>query len=68
MRTDYRDTAAAAEYLGIGVSTLETYRVRGRGPAYFKPSPKRVLYSVADLDAWIAASRVVPADGAEVTA
>ena len=50
----------AAEYLGpIAVRTLQAWRAQGVGPAYSKLG-KRVAYAVADLDAFLKASRVEP--------
>jgi hypothetical protein len=48
----------AAEYTGLAVATLNKYRCSGAGPAFLRPGgARRVLYDVADLDAWLAASR-----------
>jgi predicted DNA-binding transcriptional regulator AlpA len=47
----------AAEYLGIGVSTLDKLRFTGGGPPYSKLGAT-VIYDVADLDAWAAARKV----------
>lgn len=51
-------TADAARYLG-GVSprTLESWRLRGKGPAWVKVGD-RVVYLVSDLDAFLASGRV----------
>ena len=51
------NTAEAASYLNIGRSTLEKLRLYGGGPIYSKPLSRRVVYELADLDAWVAASR-----------
>ncbi len=45
------DTAGAANYLSLGKSTLEKFRIIGGGPAFSKIG-KKVLYDAADLDAW----------------
>jgi excisionase family DNA binding protein len=50
------NTPQAAEYLGLGKSTLDKLRVAGGGPAFIKIG-KRVVYDPADLDAWFAAHR-----------
>jgi hypothetical protein len=50
-------TPAAAEYVGLSVSTLEKLRLTGGGPAYYKSGPKIVVYRVEDLDAWLTARR-----------
>ena len=47
------DTAGAAAMLGVSTSTLEKSRVRGDGPR-FKKFGAKVLYDVADLEAFIA--------------
>jgi hypothetical protein len=52
------NVAEAAEYTGLAVATLNKYRVTGMGPPFLRPGgARRVLYDVADLDAWLAASR-----------
>jgi excisionase family DNA binding protein len=42
----------AADYLRLGVSTLNTYRVKGGGPPYIKMGAT-VRYDTEDLDKWI---------------
>jgi hypothetical protein len=50
----------AALYLGpVSVRTLQDWRTKGIGPAYSKLG-RRVCYAIADLDAFIAQSRVEP--------
>jgi predicted DNA-binding transcriptional regulator AlpA len=49
---------AAAEYLGVGIGTLNKLRTYGGGPHYAKPTPGVVAYEVADLDAWMAERKV----------
>lgn len=44
----------AAVYLGLSPKTLANWRTIGRGPA-FRRHGGRILYAVADLDAWSAA-------------
>jgi predicted DNA-binding transcriptional regulator AlpA len=46
-------TQEAARFLGISIRTLEKHRTYGTGPTYRKVGG-RVLYTVADLDAWTA--------------
>jgi hypothetical protein len=52
----YLRTAAAAEYIGSTESKLEKQRVEGTGPAYYK-NGRIVLYTKADLDAYVLAQR-----------
>ena len=51
----------AATYLGGGMSarSLQDWRCQGVGPAYAKLG-KRVVYDIADLDAFVSANRVEP--------
>lgn len=46
----------AAEFLGIPERSVESYRLRGGGPPYYKIGA-RVVYDEADLAAWLAARR-----------
>jgi predicted DNA-binding transcriptional regulator AlpA len=55
---DAFDTERAAQRLGLSISTLEKMRCLGGGPAYLKLG-RRVVYEVADLDAWKAARRTL---------
>lgn len=50
------DTEAAADYCGVGKSTLEKLRLTGGGPQYLKPT-RSVIYQVSDLDAWLGSRR-----------
>ena len=59
--SDRLTTAEASVYLGVSAHTLSQWRGYGRGPAYVKYGNK-VWYLLADLEAWVASQRVVPAD------
>ena len=50
-------TPQAAEYVGLSASTLEKFRLKGKGPAYQKAGPKIVVYRPEDLDAWLDSQR-----------
>ncbi len=55
--------ADAAQYLGVAKRTLQDWRLRRVGPAYSKlgtASRARIVYDIADLDAFLAAGRVEP--------
>jgi len=43
---------------GMTPRRLEYLRGKRQGPRYFKPTERTVLYSKADIDAWIEASAV----------
>lgn len=53
------DTAAAAEDLGVTVSTLASWRSLGRGPSYWKYG-RKVRYSRAVNAAWKAQQKCEP--------
>jgi predicted DNA-binding transcriptional regulator AlpA len=44
-------TPEAAAYVGLGKSTLDKLRLTGGGPKFITLG-RRVVYDVADLDAW----------------
>jgi predicted DNA-binding transcriptional regulator AlpA len=48
----YLRTPAAADYLGVGQSTLERKRIDGTGPRWRRLGSKIVVYATEDLDAW----------------
>lgn len=52
----YLRTKQAAEYLGMGQSTLERKRIDGTGPRYRKLGVKIVVYAPEDLDDWAAST------------
>jgi DNA-binding transcriptional MerR regulator len=45
---------AAAELLAVATQTLANWRSRGRGPRFTKTPDGRVVYSAADLAAFMA--------------
>lgn len=47
----YLDNDEAAAFLKLSPRTLEKQRVRGGGPA-FRKFGRRVVYALADLEAW----------------
>jgi hypothetical protein len=53
----------AARYINSSPGWLDRLKASGR-IAYFKPSRRKVLYAVADLDAMLAPFRVDPDDPA----
>ena len=52
------NTNELAEYLGIAVSTIVDYRLKGIGPVYVKIG-HLVRYRKADVDNWVANKVVV---------
>lgn len=53
-------SAQCAELLGVSRSHLERMRYEGTGPRYTKISKKVILYSLADVEAWVAEHRSAP--------
>lgn len=52
------NTNELAEYLGIAISTIVDYRLKGIGPVYVKIG-HLVRYRKADVDNWVANKAVV---------
>lgn len=52
MSQGYQRTKSAAEYLGVGQSTLERMRIEGNGPKFRRLGQRIVVYAIEDLDAW----------------
>lgn len=50
----------ASELTGLAVSTLRNYRHQGKGPVYYKPGGKRVLYERNELLLYIESYKVEP--------
>ena len=61
------DTAAAAQFLGLSVKTLEHYRNRKVGPQYARLACNRVRYQLADLQRFVE-SRLVKPETANIAA
>lgn len=51
------DTLHSAEYTGVARATLKKWRATGDGPPYVRIGSK-IVYRVADLDAWLEANLV----------
>jgi|GEM_PF-2087819 len=56
----YLSPLEAAEYLGVGHSTLSIRRMQGLSPAFIKWGTN-VRYDVLELDRWMAEQTVTPA-------
>lgn len=56
MSTEIKGMPWASERTGIPINTLRYYRAQGIGPKSFKLG-RRVVYDVADVEAWIDAAR-----------
>jgi len=58
----------AAELTGLTVGGLAQLRYNGRGPRFYKPTPKKVLYKRSEIIAWIEASAHVQTGEAALVA
>jgi predicted DNA-binding transcriptional regulator AlpA len=47
------DVKRAAAAIGLSHHTLNTMRVRGGGPPFIRVGARRVMYSLADISAWL---------------
>lgn len=56
-------TREAAAFLKLAESTLRKVGVYGGGPAYSKAGARTVVYSLADLEAWVASTRRLSTSG-----
>ena len=63
----YLTPKEASDQLGISRRTLDRYRNRNRGPAYYKFG-RKVLYKIEDLHAWAAERRIDKPGNREVPA
>jgi predicted DNA-binding transcriptional regulator AlpA len=52
---------ATAELLDVTESTLFNWRHTGRGPRYIKAGPRRILYTVKEIQRWLELNQVEPA-------
>ncbi len=50
---------SGARYSGLEEDYFRNQHKEGRGPEYIKPSPRRVFFSTAALDAWMRTWKVV---------
>jgi predicted DNA-binding transcriptional regulator AlpA len=57
---DLLTTEQAATKLGLSERTLEAWRSRGEGPPFLRVGPRRVAYSLNDLDSWLRLRRCDP--------
>jgi hypothetical protein len=56
MEEDFISPAVVGEILGLSVAALAQLRYLGRGPRFYKPTPRTVLYKRSEVLAWVEAS------------
>jgi len=52
----------ASRVPGMTVENLSEMRKRREGPPYYKPTLRTVIYLEAEIDSWVASSRVNTGD------
>jgi excisionase family DNA binding protein len=52
--TELLTTREAAGYLRLAITTLEHWRLEGRGPKAIRLSSRQVRYRRTDVDQWLA--------------
>lgn len=55
MDDDFMTPAAVSELTGISLGGLAQMRYDRKGPRYFKPTKRSVLYRRSDIVAWVEA-------------
>lgn len=53
----YLSEKAAAELLGCSYKTLQAWRHAGAGPAWLRLGPRRITYTLEDIQRWAASHR-----------
>lgn len=53
---EFIQPAEVVEITGMSLAALAQLRYQGRGPRFYKPTPRTVLYKRAEVIAWLEAS------------
>jgi len=56
MQEEFIHPAAVAEITGMSIAALAQLRYQGKGPKFYKPTPRTVLYRRAEVIEWVEAS------------
>jgi len=56
MDEDFIQPSTVGEITGLSVAALAQLRYQGKGPRFYKPTPKTVLYKRSEVIAWVEAS------------
>jgi predicted DNA-binding transcriptional regulator AlpA len=56
MDNDFIQPTEVESITGLTVTALAQLRYQGRGPRFYKPTPKTVLYKRSEVVAWVEAS------------
>lgn len=56
MQEEFIQPSAVAEITGLSIAALAQLRYHGKGPKFYKPTPRTVLYRRAEVIEWVEAS------------
>ena len=56
MTEEFIKPVTVREMTGLSIAALAQLRYHGRGPCFYKPTPKTVLYKRSEVLAWVEAS------------
>jgi len=56
MTGEFIQPADVVELTGLSLAALAQLRYQGKGPRFYKPTPRTVLYKRAEVIAWLEAS------------
>jgi hypothetical protein len=56
MDQDFIQPAEVGEITGLSIAALAQLRYQGRGPRFYKPTPRTVLYKRSEVLDWVEAS------------
>jgi hypothetical protein len=59
MEADFMTPAMVHDLTGISIGALAQMRYDRKGPRFFKPTPRTVLYRRSDVVAWVEGSAQV---------
>lgn len=64
LKQDFLSPAEVEQKYGILESTLNQWRYKGKGPAYFKLG-RKVRYAVSEIEEWVMKRLVLTSDSRE---
>jgi hypothetical protein len=56
MEQEFIQPAEVGEITGLSIAALAQLRYQGRGPRFYKPTPRTVLYKRREVIDWVEAS------------
>ena len=56
MEQDFIQPADIEKITGLSIAALAQLRYQGRGPRFYKPTPRTVLYKRSEVIDWVEAS------------